>query len=135
MSLSSKKVDHSSVLSLVKPTLALPLGQHREWWKSGVDHPATPDLDSASQDRGISCIKRSFFLYPKITILPVLNDRWSGKWKGYSKFEDRRTLRIPIHFGGRIIKKEDPQYKQQQEMESYCQNNYNWRIGPTGTAV
>lgn len=68
-------------------------------------------------------------------MLPVLHGRWSRKWKGYSEFENRRTLWIPIHFGGRITEKEDPQYQQQQEMESYCQNNYNWRIGPTGIVV
>ena len=103
--------------------------------KSGtVTHPGAVGLGAASQDKGSCCIKGSFFLYEKVTVLPISIARWSRKWKGYSEFENRGTLWIPIHFSGRIIKKEDPQCQQQQEMESYCQNNYNWRTGPTGTA-
>ena len=135
LSLSSNAVDHdSSLLSLVNPHLLC----IREWgwecqkWDSYP--PGAVGLGAASQDKGSCCIKGSFFLYEKVTVLPVSIARWSRKWKGYSEFENRGTLWIPIHFSGRIIKKEDPQCQQQQEMESYCQNNYNWRTGPTGTA-
>lgn len=70
-------------------------------------------LDSSSQDEDNSCIKGNFLLYRKVTVLLVLNDRWSRKWKGYSEFENRRTLWISVHFSRRIIKEEDPQYQQQ----------------------
>lgn len=111
MPLSSNAVDHdNSFLSFV--SLHLLCIQEWEWeHHSGtVTCPGTVGLESASQDEVSSCIKESFLLYQKVTILPFLNYRWSRKWKGYSKFENRRTIRIPIHFSGRIIKKEDPQY-------------------------
>ena len=70
-------------------------------------------LDSSSQDEDNSYIKGDFLLYRKVTVLLILNDRWSRKWKGYSEFENRRTLWISVHFSRRIIKEEDPQYQQQ----------------------
>lgn len=65
-------------------------------------------LDSSSQDKDNSCIKGDFLLYRKVTVLLVLNDRWSRKWKGYSEFENRRTLWISVYFSRRTIKEEDP---------------------------
>lgn len=81
-----------------------------------------------------SCHVRNVSLC-KVTGFPVLNARWSRKWKGYSEFENCRAIRIPVHFSGRIIEEENPQCQQQQKMESDRQDNYQRGAGPTGTAA
>lgn len=69
----------------------------------------------------------------KVTVSPVLNNRGSRKWKRYSEFENRRTLWIPVHLGGRITEKENPQRQQQSEVGPHRQDHHQRRAGPAGT--